>query len=186
MEKGLSRYFIAVVISGPAGDEALALKNYFKEKYNSKASLNSPPHITLHMPFLWKQDKEALLMEKLKLFKPTVKPFTLQLRNFNAFVPKVIFIDVEENESLKILQRELMRFCKVELNLFNADYKDRPFHPHVTLAFRDLRKPMFTEAWSEFQQKHYEHSLTIDRFSLLKHDGRQWQVFKEYGLEHGD
>ena len=44
-------YFIAIVPPSPIYEEAFEQKVYFKTKYNSKASLNSPPHITLHMPF---------------------------------------------------------------------------------------------------------------------------------------
>ena len=51
-------YFIAIVPPSPIYDEALEQKEYFKAKYNSKASLNSPPHITLHMPFRWSEKEE--------------------------------------------------------------------------------------------------------------------------------
>ena len=55
-------YFLAIIPPSPLYEEALELKNYFKENYQSKASLNSPPHITLHMPFQWKQEKEEDLV----------------------------------------------------------------------------------------------------------------------------
>ena len=49
------QYFVALIPPSPVYEEAQALKEYFREKYNSKAALNSPPHITLHMPFFWKE-----------------------------------------------------------------------------------------------------------------------------------
>jgi 2'-5' RNA ligase len=175
-----SQYFLAIVPPPPIYDEALKLKHYFKERYNSKASLNSPPHITLHMPFRWKEEKESELISRIEKFRPSIEPFRLELSNFGSFAPRVIFVDVARNDLLTTLQKELLRFCKKELNLFNADYKDQPFHPHVTLAFRDLKKNMYAEAWAEFQEKEFSASFTVDRFVLLKHNGREWQTLRDF------
>jgi len=182
--KDIARYFIAIVLPSPIHDEALSLKNYFKEKYNSKASLNSPPHITLHMPFNWKEKNEQVLIERLKKFSPDSyqdekKVFEIELSNFNCFEPRVIFIDVKKNEQLNHLEKELLRFCKTELNLFNARYKELPFHPHVTLAFRDLKKSMFDQAWNEFKDKTFSASFIVDKITLLKHDGKFWQTLQD-------
>lgn len=171
------QYFLAIVPPSPVYEEALELKNYFKSNYNSKASLNSPPHITLHMPFRWKEEKEDELINSLRNFQSGVTPFNLVLENFNSFPPRVIFIDVQRNESLISLQKSLLRFCKKELNLFNADYKDQPFHPHLTLAFRDLKKSAYFDAWNEFSSKSFNAEFVVDKFTLLKHTGKVWEPF---------
>jgi 2'-5' RNA ligase len=183
LSKKPKQYFLAIIPPTPVFEEALELKNYFKQRYNSKASLNSPPHITLHMPFRWREDKEQELIDRLGDFESGLRPFEIQLLNFNSFPPRVIFIDVVPNEQLTSLQRKLLRFCKKELNLFNADYKDQPFHPHLTLAFRDLKKSMFAEAWEEFNAKTFSATFPVEKFSLLKHNGRVWQPFKEINLK---
>jgi 2'-5' RNA ligase len=175
----LKQYFIAIVPPPPIFDEALELKKYFKEQYNSKASLNSPPHITLHMPFKWKEEKEGELIDSLREFAHAVSPIMVVLHNFSSFPPRVIFMNVKTNQPLEKLQKELQRFCKRELNLFNADYKDLPFHPHLTLAFRDLKKPNYLRAWEEFSTKEYHAEFLADKLSLLKHTGKEWQVLKE-------
>jgi len=173
-------YFIGIIPPKDSYDGACDLKHYFKECYNSKASLNSPPHITLHMPFQWKEEKENELIEKLETFSANIKNFNLQLSNFGSFPPRVIFIHVVPNEELSDLHKSLYRFAKRELNLFNANYKDLPFHPHITLAFRDLKKPMFVKAWEEFQTKEFKYQFNVDHFALLKHDGKTWEVYKEF------
>jgi 2'-5' RNA ligase len=173
-------YFIAVIPPEPVYNDALKLKHYFKEKYHSKASLNSPPHITLHMPFQWKEDKEAELVKTFQQFLPGIEPFLLHLSGFGAFPPRVLFIDVAKNEILETLHQELHRYCKKKLNVFNASYKDKGFHPHVTLAFRDLKKPMFVKAWEEFEHKDYSGEFKVDRFALLKHNGKIWEIFQEF------
>lgn len=179
-----SLYFIAIVPPEPVYGEALTLKNQFKDQYHSKAALNSPPHITLHMPFAWKESKEAALINSLEAFSMTQYSFELRLNNFSAFEPRVIFIDVIKNERLEALQKQLKRFCKVELNLFNADYKERAYHPHLTLAFRDLKKPEFYKAWEEFKEKKFEAAVEVTSIFLLKHDGKEWKIVKQLPLKN--
>lgn len=175
-------YFIAIVPPSPVYDHAQDLKNYFRDNYHSKASLNSPPHITLHMPFRWKERKEQELTDALQRFTADFTPFTLELKNFSCFSPKVIFIDVNKNQHLSDLQQKLHRFSKREFNIFNADYKEQPFYPHITLAFRDLKKPNFTRAWEEFKDKEYSASFLVENIALLKHDSKVWQVFETFDL----
>lgn len=177
------QYFIAIIPPSPVYEEAFGLKHYFREKYNSKASLNSPPHITLHMPFRWKEEKEGDLIAALSGFDPELRPFDLVLNDFDSFPPRVIFINVVENEHLALLQKRMRRFCKTRLNLFNADYKDQAFHPHLTLAFRDLKKNMFREAWEEFSVRKFSASYLVREFHLLKHNGKEWEPLAAFSLE---
>jgi 2'-5' RNA ligase len=181
-EKKLTQYFVAIVPPSPVYEEALNQKEYFKDQYQSKASLNSPPHITLHMPFRWKEEKESILVNRLEDFASGFRPFDIQLNNYDAFAPRVIFINVAKSPELDKLYLELKRFCKRELNLFNADYKDQPFHPHITLAFRDLKKANFEQAWQEFSQREYTRTFIVGRITLLKHNGKIWEAFKAFEL----
>lgn len=175
-------YFIAVLPPSPLLEEIDVLKHYFEKQYQSKASLNSPPHITLHMPFEWKEEKETKLINTLRDFLKTQRAITLQLENFGCFEPRVIFINVIKNKLLDAFQRELHQAFKKELNLFNAYYRDLPFHPHITLAFRDLKKTQFYKAWEEFREKKIEYSFRAGQISLLKHDGKVWQVHTAVSL----
>jgi len=177
---GSHLYFIALILPSPFFEEAQKLKEHFHEQYHSKASLNSPPHITLHMPFQWKEGKEQKLINALSAFSSGKKSFRLSFNNFSCFAPRVIYIDVKPSESLTNLQHELHRFCKMELNLFNAQYRDLPFHPHVTLAFRDLKRDYFAKAWEEFQGKKFSGDFPVDKITLLKHDGKCWQPFQDF------
>jgi 2'-5' RNA ligase len=165
------KYLIAILPPEPYAGEIYKIKEYFRDQYNSKASLNSPAHITLHMPFEF--DKEEILLSKFKSL--AIEPFTIQLKDFDCFSPRVIFIDVKKNLLLEDAQRKVTDFCKRELDVFNADYKDHPFHPHVTVAFRDLKKNVFHTAWQEFKSKNYEAIFECRRISVLKHDGKLWQ-----------
>jgi 2'-5' RNA ligase len=181
-EKEERLYFLAIVPPSPVYEEALEQKVYFKTKYNSKASLNSPPHITLHMPFRWIEKNEDELAQHLTDFVERNTSVTIKLNGFSSFPPRVIFMNVEITAELERLQKNLERFFKRRLNLFNANYKELPFHPHLTLAFRDLKKPNYQKAWEEFVSKHYQATFVADKIALLKHSGTVWEVFREFKL----
>ncbi len=180
-----SEYFVAIVPPSPLYDDAHQLKLYFQERYNSKAALRSPPHITLHMPFQWKPQKETQLVESLQAFAREVEPFRVHVDNFACFPPRVIFLNIVNNEKLEALQRELKKHFKRKLNIFNADYRDKPFHPHLTIAFRDLKKAAFVEAWNEFKSREHKSAFVVDKITLLKHDGKQWNVLKAADMRVG-
>lgn len=169
-----NRYFIALVPPEPILSQTQLLKEHFKEVYNSKASLHSPPHITLHMPFRWKAKKENLLIDKLSTFAASIQPFNLELRNFAAFPPRVIYVDVVKGDTLLTLQKNLERFCKQEFQLFNANRLDQAYHPHLTLAFRDLKKEKFEEAWEKFKQKPFNANWQVQTIALLKWKEGKW------------
>jgi 2'-5' RNA ligase len=176
---GKQLYFIALVPPSPIYEEIITLKEYCKEHYHSKASLKSPPHITLHMPFEWKEKKEEKLVQSLQQFSDGHTAFTIQLDNFSSFPPRVIFINVVMSECLTQLQQQLHRHCKKNLNLFNAQYQDLPFHPHLTIAFRDLKKSQYELAWDEFKSRKFSAEFVVDKITLLKHTGRGWKVYKD-------
>ena len=123
-----------------------------------------------------------MLVENLNDFTSRFHSFDLNFLNFNNFPPRVIYIDVVKNEELEKLQKELQRFCKKELNLFNANYKAHAYHPHLTLAFRDLRKQQFLSAWEEFKEKKFERTCLVESISLLKHDGEKWNGLAEFPI----
>lgn len=176
---GIALYFIAILPPIQIRNEIQLLKEYFRDTYQSKAALNSPPHITLHMPFQWKEAKEEKLISELKKFAAGKPEVEVRLNGFNCFAPRVIYVNVLASEQLRLLQSELHRFCKTELNLFNAQYREMPFHPHITLAFRDLKKDKFDKAWGEFKERNFSGDFIANKILLLKHDGKVWNPYSE-------
>ncbi|NBW35746.1 MAG: 2'-5' RNA ligase family protein [Cytophagia bacterium] len=177
------RYFLAIIPPQPVYDDAQVLKEYFRDNFNSKASLNSPPHITLHMPFRWKEKKETLLIEKLNEFSAKQPTFTLSLDRFGAFAPRVIYLNVQANQQLLTFQKELERYCKISFQLFNANRLEQPYRPHLTLAFRDLKKEAFDQAWNTVSHQDFKQDWVVDSFYLLKSDGYVWHAFSQIFLQ---
>lgn len=108
--------------------------------------------------------------------------FSIQLKNYGFFEPKVIYIDVCLNSTLTELQKELTLHVKKNLHIFNEAASDRAFKPHVTIAFRDLKKTDFYSAKMHFENKVFEGSLICEGFCLLKYNGKSWDVFRKFNF----
>lgn len=180
MKKNPKRYFIALIPPEPVFSKIRTLKEEIRNRFNSKAALRSPPHITLHMPFSFREDREECICQTLDDFAASQQPFRLDHHGFGAFEPRVIFVNVSLPAELSNLKNNLVRKVRQELKLNNADYKDQGFHPHMTIAFRDLKKPAFYEAWKHFEHQPFEEGWCCESLSLLKHDDRQWQQLRQF------
>ncbi|BDD00136.1 RNA 2',3'-cyclic phosphodiesterase [Persicobacter psychrovividus] len=179
------RYFIAILPPEQIAAQAQALKEEAANQFATKGALNSPPHLTLHMPFMWKIKKNERLIDSISAFCREQNSFNIQLKQLSCFEPRVIFIDVAENKQLVQLQSALKKWLKINLNIFNADYKERPYHPHLTIAFRDLKKAVFPAAWAYFKQKEFQEDFKADALYLLKYQDKKWEVFKKFPLQEG-
>ena len=178
----MNMYFIAIVAPEEINDQVIKWKNYFKDHFECTVALKSPAHITLVPPFWMKEDLENDLVHSINAFSITKGKFEITLKDFEAFKPKVIFVDVLKNETLDNLHESFEDFILKEYK-FPIKKDDRPFHPHVTLATRDLYKKAFQQAWEVFSKKKYEASWIVTGISLLRHNKKNWDVIFTSQLE---
>jgi len=176
------KYFIAIVLPPRVFEEAEKIKHELYLTHSLKGALRSPAHITLHRPFEWKEEKENLLLETLNSFKFDDKNIAIELNNFAFFEPRVIYIDVLPNAILVDLHKAVKTFAKTKLGLLNEGNDLRGFHPHVTVAFRDLKKRTFYELKEEFAQKQFGASFNCSQISVLKLTSK-WEVLKTFSLD---
>ncbi|RYF84849.1 MAG: hypothetical protein EON98_08095, partial [Chitinophagaceae bacterium] len=112
--------------------------------------------------------------QALELISSLTISFLITTNNFSAFKPRTLFIAVAENESLNMLKKAS------DQSFRHSDYKMKienwPFHPHITIATRDLHKKDFVEAWPMFEGKIFLEEFEASRLSLLRHNGRHWDV----------
>lgn len=163
----VKKYFIAIVIPAPVMAAVESIKQGLFEAHGLKGALRSPAHITLHRPFEWRLDREAQLREQLRQFDFEPR-FRIRLQGFGFFEPRVVYISVADQPDLVHLHRQLTTFAKRELRLFNEADDLRGFHPHVTVAFRDLKKPLFYELQRELEHQAFEAEFEVRGFSLLR------------------
>jgi 2'-5' RNA ligase len=168
-------YYIAIVAPEEINQEVLKWKNYFKDHFECTVALKSPAHITLIPPFWMEEYLEDELVNSINSFSPTKNKLEITLKDFAAFKPKVIFVDVMKSDVLNHLYQSFADYIFSE-NKFPIKKDDRPFHPHVTLATRDLYKKAFQEAWEIFSKKKYEALWIVHGISLLRHNKKNWDV----------
>ena len=173
-------FFVAIIPPPEIRTEVNAFKRYAAAHFRSKRALNSPPHITLFPPFRFPPARSEDLKSCLRDFSDGQDSFYIRLSGFDAFIPRVIFVDVELNDDLKQLQSGLKDRLLSDLQLSSGDRRD--FHPHMTVAFKDLRKSVFPLAWEHFSQIEYERLLKVDAIHLLRHSNRRWRVDASFPL----
>ena len=178
----MNMYFVALVAPQEINIHVLKWKNFFKEHFGCTVALKSPAHITLIPPFWMKDELEADLINSITAFSAGKKRFKITLKDFAAFKPRVIYVDVIKHEVLNELYGSLADFIDAE-NKYPVKKDDRPFHPHVTLATRDLYKKSFHEAWEIFSTKRFEASWLVNGISLLRHNKKNWDVIFTSQLE---
>ncbi len=175
-----SKFFIALIPPEPVFTAAWKWKEYMRDHYLSSGALKSPPHITLHMPFEWEDRKMERLTAGLTALASTLQPVEITFDGFGCFEPRVIFIQVQLSRELRELQARVREHCRINYHLLNDQYRDLPFHPHLTIGFRDLRKPMFHAAWQKFREMPFEATCTAMELVLLRHNGKSWDIFQSF------
>lgn len=176
----VKKYFLAIVIPPPLFEKVEGVKQKLFETHGLKGALRSPAHITLHRPFEWKEEKENVLIEKLSAFNFS-PVFNIELNNFSFFEPRVIYVDAFPNNDLLALHNALKIYAKKELKLFNEVNDMRGYHPHVTVASRDLKKPMFYELKTNFDNQKLSGTFSCSNFALLKLE-KKWGVLQTFSF----
>jgi len=158
------------------------IRNYISHKFNVHESLKRPAHITLYPPVkLPSQEAEKRFFNALDAAS-FFSPFSQLLKNFGAFPEHTFFIGVERNEGIMALEK---RIRKELLPLKLLDKKDsNKFNPHLTLAFRDLKPPVFKEILTDFKDRKFKRQFQVASFSVYKHIDKRWQPYKELAFKN--
>ncbi|MGD1913740.1 MAG: 2'-5' RNA ligase family protein [Rivularia sp. (in: cyanobacteria)] len=176
----MNLYFIALLPPQEIQDYANEVKQYFADTYNSKHAQKSPPHITLQPPFEWDSDNLPILEECLQNFARSTNVIPITLNGYNAFAPHVIYIDVVQTPDLTNLQADLMFYLENNLGILDKVGKSRSFTPHMTVAFKDLKRSKFKAAWLEFENRELHFEFNARELTLLKHENKRWNITKEF------
>ena len=171
-------FFIALLPGEDIQREVTIFKQDCSRLFGASHALKTPPHLTLIPPFPWPRTRLTELGDALDDFAIGQHPFDIELKNFSSFPPRVIFVDVTENQQLKDLQLTLFHHLKKSVGL--VDERGNRFHPHTTIAHRDLKPGVFLKAWSHFSKLEYRRTFQADRITLMEHVRGRWEVYEDY------
>ncbi len=168
-------YYLALVAPDEIDRQLMIWKNRMKDIYQSVIALRSPAHITLIPPF-W---MDAGLEEEMKLaidsFSKIQQAAEIKLDGFSCFKPSTIFVNVIQHDWLINIKTDLEEVL-ITQKLFPLKKDSRTFHPHITIASRDLHKKQFEEAFPYFENKKYSAKWKPEGISLLRHNKKNWDV----------
>jgi len=171
-------YFVAILCPRHVNEKVLLFKNWMKEQFGCVVALKSPAHITLVPPFWLSEAKEGLLLQALQSFGSKIDGLQIELDGFSHFGKRVLFASVKDNPHLNELKSQVQaHFIKSFGTSIKKD--DRPFHPHITIANRDLKPSDFEKAWQHFNTKTFHESFLANSIFLLKLRSGRWHVIGE-------
>lgn len=168
-------YFVAIVCPPPLNEKVLQFKNWMKDQFGCVAALKSPAHITLIPPFWLDDAGESELLQVLQSFTSDVDELLIQTAGFSHFRKGVLFIAVKDNPDMEQLKKQAeTHFVQSFDKLIKQE--DRPFHPHITIANRDMKLAHFEKAWEHFSTKKFDETFLVKTISLLKLNPGKWNV----------
>jgi 2'-5' RNA ligase len=174
-------FFIALLPPADIQREVTAFKQYIASHWGPVHSLNSPPHLTLQPPVPWPETNLPALFVCLRKFVRHQAPFLVRLKNFGAFPPKVVFVEPVMSPELKSLFNNLVAALDRDLR-FKDPRNDRDFHPHMTIAHRDLEEADFPAVWAHFKQQVYEREFLATSLALMESVKGKWEVREVFGF----
>lgn len=180
MDKSKTLFFIALLPPQDIFAYVNDIKQHFAQNYASRAALKSPPHITLQPPFEWSAENLPVLEESLGNFTRNQNTVPIILSGFGAFPPRVIYVNVIKTPALLNIQAQLSSYLENNLGIVDAKSKNRPFSPHMTVAFKDLSKQNFQAAWPEYKDRELQFTFSATHLTLLRHDGSRWNIHSEF------
>ncbi|WP_299484924.1 2'-5' RNA ligase family protein [Acaryochloris sp. IP29b_bin.137] len=181
----MARYFLALLPPESVQEEVLAIQKIFAMEYQSRKALNAPPHITLQAPFEWPPASSTTIasidavVQALYRWADQHQSIPIQLSGFGAFAPRVIYIKVQLTPELLDLHSQLQTYCAQAWLIQDNRAQSRSFVPHMTVAFRDLKRASFYAAWPFFQDRQFDHPFVATDITLLKHNGQRWEIFDQ-------
>lgn len=172
-------YFIAIIPPKQISEEVTLFKRDFASHYDSCKALKVVPHITLKAPFKILQTDHKTLVSWFQKLTFSTEKFDLELRNFGSFPNAeypVIFVNPIVSEALNNLQKTIIEKFQITFPGVGKQHTDYSFHPHMTIAYRDLTFDNYQKAWEIYKDKTYEAKFSVEEFHLLQHDGTKWNI----------
>ena len=176
-----SLFFTAILPPKNIYDEIVEFKQYAADHFETKKALTSPPHIAIQPPFKRNIHDVLPVQKVLKEITIQTQPFEIALQHFQAFPPRVIYVDV--NKTLPLFDFHVMAQQTMKTHFHLEDRYKGDFKPHITVAYRDLNASVFPKAWKYFSKIHYKKTFQATHLTLFKHNGKIWEVFENYPFE---
>ncbi len=176
----MHQWFLAILPNEKVSKEIIAFQQELATNYGFQHALKTPPHITIIPPFSCNYDRVQLFTDQIPLLNTLeqVRSFEIRLNGFQAFHPRVIFVDIERNDALLNIAKQvklLFYQSRIKANRGEKHF----FTPHITIANRDLNNKTFKSIYKDFQLRTYQATFQVKSIFLLRKESKTWQVAEE-------
>jgi 2'-5' RNA ligase len=173
---------IALLPPKEISDMVRAEQLLIAERWGPKHAMRTPPHLTLIPPLAVNANSFNTIKRIATEIAASAQSFPLQLKGFGAFKPRVVFIHPIITSELQSLYRQWRDALEAELPELLDRYPDRPYHPHLTLAHRDVYAEQFTSMWCHYQGQSFDASFDVNSFHILHHGREGWEPEIEFSF----
>jgi 2'-5' RNA ligase len=174
-------YLLACTFSPEIDAQVRALQQEICTRFGPSRSLSKPVHLTLMPPFWAPAVFET--WSDLDWLATQIPTFELELEGIGCFAnPKspVLYVHVNPQPQLARLYKALRKLWTV------ANYPvvrwPAGFHPHVTIAYRDVKPDVFRELWPAFRYRPFHAAFVQDSFTLFRWENHRWVPIREFRL----
>lgn len=181
MEQNLK--LIAIIPPQEVYAEVRALQEYIAQTWGPKHALRTPPHITIIPPVSLSSAQTGWLYGMAYAMAGTLTPFQLKLNGFDFFKPRVVYIRPVVSAPLQELHEIWQSALLSKMPHILDTYPPRPYHPHLTLAHKDVTRSQFDLMMNFFNNKTFNANFTVDRFYILSYREQGWEIEREYPFQ---
>lgn len=168
-------YLIAILPPSDLSNEIDEIRKACAIEHHVYSALKPPVHITLIAPFKLNAMNERKLIKSLKS-ACSFQPFVQKLKNFDGFPEHTVYINAIKNDGISAVHKKI----KTALKPFSELTKGGSLTtPHITIAYRDA-KEAYPRIIEQYQSRHFNAEFMVNHFTLLKHDGKRWNIHSEY------
>ena len=173
------RYVIVCLIKGEALSFHEKLVGNICSEFKVKRQ-RLPAHFTIKAPFDY--DDISELEKTLENFSKTHKKAPYNIKGYNHFDNRAIYMEVNMSREGKILHDELFdELNKIDyINFGEKDGKDKIFH--VTISSKKIQK-IFHELWDYINHIPCDFDCEFDNISIFKWQDNTWKLHKEFNLK---
>jgi len=183
MNKPPTLKLIALLLPESLSDQVKKEQLFIANAWGPKRALRTPPHITIIPPISVTDAEENSLLELADQISNIAHSFTLHLHGYGSFKPKVIFIHAEDSKELNGLQTSWRKELLATMPHVLDQYPERPYHPHLTLAHRDVTPEQFKRIWAHYVEQNFSAAFEAKSFWILEHNQNGWEPEREFSLK---
>ena len=158
-------------------------RRYMREAYGCKSGHATPIHVTLVPPF--QLPDEYSTEDLARAIEDDVLPkglgFTGHIDNFDAFGDRTLFANVVKDEKWTALRDAV--YSAVVMAAPGCTKKDsRPFHPHISVANRDIPAGVMTDALQVMNELNLAEDFPVDNITIFERQNGKWVSAVEFEL----